>query len=144
MYRQWKYRCGNRWGKDSKTNTSCMGCGDVQEHFFGCSDIAIKPKDMKNSNSTKISVVQEPLTKAKLITSTQSLQSITTTLPIGDMYNGCRSKLYYGKKINLSKAVSIYCSEICKSMCYENTYSTNDQEKAVICGQTCPILCSCV
>ena len=38
---QWKYVAGNSWGFDAETNTSCVGCGPVQEQFYGCSDISI-------------------------------------------------------------------------------------------------------
>lgn len=39
---QWKYVAGNSWGVDPDTGKGCVGCGPVQEHFFGCADIAIK------------------------------------------------------------------------------------------------------
>ena len=125
-----------------------MGCGVVQEHFFGCSDIAIRPK----INSTRIPIISKTtFTVADISTSTRFMQTNSTRRgvirPAGDdtSYNGCRSKLYYGKKIDLSKAVLIYCSEICKIMCNDSsTYSIDEPEKAIICGQTCPSLCSCV
>ncbi|KAI3382833.1 hypothetical protein SNEBB_002042 [Seison nebaliae] len=42
---RWKYFCGNSWGceLDEKLNKErcCIGCGDKQEQFYGCADIAI-------------------------------------------------------------------------------------------------------
>ena len=126
-----------------------MGCGIVQEHFFGCSDIAIKPKinstltTDSSINSTKIPTITNLSTTVLFTNSTKK----AIIRPTGDdTYNGCRSKLYYGKKIDLSKAVLIYCSEICKTMCNDSSifYSIDEPEKASICKSTCPALCSCV
>lgn len=36
---QWRYTCGNNWGKCSN-GTEGLGCGD-QENFGACSDISI-------------------------------------------------------------------------------------------------------
>jgi hypothetical protein len=140
---QWKYRCGNRWGIDDTTNASCMGCGTVQEQFFGCSDISIKAKD--GSSITNAVPTAAPTTT--VITTQNPTTTVSTkptdTTPV-DAYNGCRSKLYYGKKIDLTKAVSMYCSMICKTTCNEENILMDANEKAIICGQTCPTLCSCV
>ncbi|KAK7497837.1 hypothetical protein BaRGS_00010971 [Batillaria attramentaria] len=37
---QWKWHAANNFGTDS-SGTACIGCGDVQEEFYSCSDIAI-------------------------------------------------------------------------------------------------------
>lgn len=39
---RWKWVCGNRWGCETD-GKCCVGCGVEQEHFYGCSDIAILP-----------------------------------------------------------------------------------------------------
>ena len=32
---------GNSWGKNSGEKDGCLGCGQAQEEFYGCADIAI-------------------------------------------------------------------------------------------------------
>jgi hypothetical protein len=129
-----------------------MGCGIVQEHFFGCSDIAIKPKNNSTIITTTINTRRTstlPITTkvtSTFILITNTTKSKPIIRPTGDdTYNGCRSKLYYGKKIDLSKAVLIYCSEVCKPLCNDSSiYSIDEPERASICKSTCPALCSCI
>src|SRR6202021_2193917 len=40
---QWKYITGNSWGTSS--GKACVGCGNKNEEFYGCSDIAIRNKN---------------------------------------------------------------------------------------------------
>ncbi|CAF0773920.1 unnamed protein product [Brachionus calyciflorus] len=67
---QWRYVTGNSWGFDPETNTSCLGCGPVQENFLGCADISIKGDGNEPDETTTKIVPTIPSTTKKIETTT--------------------------------------------------------------------------
>jgi hypothetical protein len=71
---KWKYHTGNSWGV-SATGPGCLGCGDVQEEFYGCSDVTI-------TNNGSSVVTSSPLTSTPVSLTTSRESSTTTQVPI--------------------------------------------------------------
>ncbi|CAG5134367.1 unnamed protein product [Candidula unifasciata] len=75
---QWKWKCGNDWGCDKPSNNSapacCVGCGERQEEFYGCSDVTINPRNSRYTTTPKT----VPTTTARQIT---TWRYTTTTRP---------------------------------------------------------------
>jgi len=126
--------CGNSWGTDKNGNTvyQCTGCGDVQEHFFGCADIAIK--------DNIVVATRKPTTK-----------KITSYAPVYNK-NSCERKLEFGTFMNFNNIVEIFCGEICENDCpklmkivdenMENKIPS-EPDSLITCIDTCPKLCKC-
>lgn len=101
-----------------------MGCGILQEHSNGCSDIAIK--DQSNLLTTlSISSTKAPKSTAisvATITATQTTTSSTTTTTSTSTNlvtsQGCQAKLEFGQTIpSVRRAVNSFCTEVCHSKC---------------------------
>ena len=133
---------GNSWGIDTETNRSCVGCGVIQENFFGCADIAIIDENANRTTSTTTTTtVTSTLATSTLATSsvamptTNDLSAIiteflnnasiaetintttVTTTTTTSAYNGCSSKLEFGSMSNIARVVRIYCYRMCKVRC---------------------------
>lgn len=72
---RWKWVCGNRWGCDDGYKGCCLGCGKVQEQFYGCSDIAILPNGVVPPGT------QKPSTMSIITSSTKKSVIKTTPIP---------------------------------------------------------------
>jgi hypothetical protein len=129
--RQMKYVTANRWGTDEDTNVSCVGCGVVQEQFFGCADISIK-EDMTNEIKE-----DKEVTKVVIDSMTSEIKEVNT-LNNRTIEANCKSKLEFGKTVDLSTIVTIYCNRVCNGVCKAPL-----KYNAQVCDQTCPLLCEC-
>ncbi|PVD28138.1 hypothetical protein C0Q70_10723 [Pomacea canaliculata] len=69
---QWKYHTGNSWGRDPD-GVECVGCGAVQEEFYGCADIAVLAND------------SSPPPSAAASTDAPQIKLVTTAAPSTSM-----------------------------------------------------------
>lgn len=120
---QWKYVTGNSWGVAN--GRSCLGCGAQNEEFYGCSDIAIVPKD------TVESIVDSVSTSSTTITTTQTIA-----------LKKCRLAVSFSRTFDLTALVSQYCHRICSDDCAsEKEHSTVEIYDK--CKKSCNVLCDC-
>ena len=93
---QWRYHCGNNWGRDEEG----VGIGfGLQEEFYGCADIKITSDGNKlittkpSQNPTTTELVQSTATTQTTVnpTSVQTTQ-VSTTSKITDNDHYCKDK----------------------------------------------------
>lgn len=126
-----KYVTANRWGTDDTTNESCVGCGVIQEQFFGCADISIRENidEIENNKEGNAEVIIESMTNE-----IKEVQNKNQTL----IETNCKSILEFGKTLDISTIVTIYCNRVCNGVCkLPLKYNTQ------VCDKTCPLLCDC-
>jgi len=130
---QWKWVKANQWGKTE--NRECLGCGIIQEHINGCSDISIRDPAKKETTTPK-SITTSVTTPMKL----QSIES--------KIVPGCQAKLEFGHSIpNVKSAVAMFCSDVCEKKClalitdYEIKLYTNSSSQATSDLLTCLDTC---
>ncbi len=110
---QWKYITGNNWG--SSNGRSCVGCGDKNEEFYGCSDIAIR-----NENETII-------------------DSVTSTIKPIEIPRKCTSTITFSRSFDLTALMIEYCQTICLNNCAIDKGNSNHND----CIKSCDKLCIC-
>jgi len=116
--------------RNGNTVYQCTGCGDEQEHFFGCADIAIK--------DNIVLTTRKPTTKKA---------------PAPVYYKSyCERYLEFGSYMNFNNIINIFCAEICGNDCPklmkivdENLTNKipNEPDSLITCIDTCPKLCQC-
>ena len=135
---QWKYSCGNDWGIniDDEVKEMCVGCGEVQENFMGCADIAIKDNIVKTT--------RPPMPNFNKITKSENEIEYKPA---------CGRKLEFGNYLNFNNIVDIFCEQICNENCknlitvveknLENKIHTEPNDDLLTCLDTCPTMCDC-
>ncbi|UJR30953.1 hypothetical protein I4U23_018465 [Adineta vaga] len=113
---QWKYVTGNSWGQHN--GRSCLGCGNQNEEFYGCSDIAIHD-ELEN--------IIEP--------------TINTTKAI-DTPRKCATAMSFSRSFDLTGLMGQYCERICSNDCAIEK-EKNNTELHSRCVQSCNKLCIC-
>jgi len=135
---QWKWHTGNSWGINEDENT-CVGCGNYQEEFFGCADIAVKNELKKAKKFKKFNL--------------QKAKSAKLGLPKMKELKKCETSLVFGATFNITQVVNVFCEKMCNQKCLvlEEAMSANLRNKIlneptddlITCLDTCPKLCSC-
>lgn len=136
IFSQWKYICGNSWGVDKHGSTiyQCTGCGDTQEHFFGCADIAVRDH--------LIETTHRPTTPR-----------VTTRYSDFNYYQDvCTRKLDFGSFLHFNDIIDKFCDNFCAYEClklkdkveqnFRNNVA-NEPSALITCLDTCPKLCDC-
>ena len=138
---QWKWVKANQWGKTE--NRECLGCGIIQEHINGCSDISIRDPAKKDTTS-----YFNPTTPKSIISST-SIKSQSTESRSTKIAPGCQAKLEFGHSVpNVKSAVAIFCSDVCENKClalindYEIKLYTNSSSQPTSDLLTCLDTCN--
>lgn len=116
---QWKYKTGNSWGV-SNTGRACLGCGEKNEEFYGCSDIAI---------------VNESMTENITVLPKQNVPSRT-------LYRNCTSKVVFSQQYDLTGIMEQYCQKICSNRCVMDRIEGGDKRYQG-CVKSCDVLCTC-
>jgi hypothetical protein len=114
---QWKYITGNSWGVTN--GKGCVGCGEKNEEFYGCSDIAIV---------NEIESILEPVT--------------TTTTKTIEIPRKCSSAVTFSRSFDLTALIAQYCQTICSNNCASDKGDSNP----VLyhgCIKSCDKLCIC-
>ena len=117
---QWKYKTGNSWGV-SKTGRACVGCGEKNEEFYGCSDIAIV-----NSSSTIDTSTVLP----------------AQNVPIPTIYRNCTTKVVFSQQYDLTGIMQQYCQKICSNRCVMDRVE-GEETRYQGCAKSCDVLCAC-
>ncbi|CAF0719652.1 unnamed protein product [Adineta steineri] len=117
---QWKYITGNSWGVAN--GKACVGCGEKNEEFYGCSDIAIR--------KTTDPIIELP---------PPSTQNVTKTPEIS---RKCVVAVTFSRSFDLTALVGQYCHTICSNNC------ASDKDKETVelleaCRKSCDKLCTC-
>lgn len=153
---QWKYTTGNSWGFDPAKNISCVGCGPVQEQFYGCADISIQDPNSLQSTASAASTTKPTSTVSTTATSrsssttspsttsssrTSSMHVHTTESQVEtasstkrpattEAWEKCSPKLEYGSFSNLIRVTKIFCDRVCDMGCSIILKDLNDLENS--------------
>lgn len=113
----------------------CTGCGEVQENFMGCADIAIKDNIVKTTRAPMPDKFLKP-------------DDEYTHEPV------CERKLEFGNFLNFNNIAEIFCEQICNENCKELLAEVEENLKKgvqsepsddlITCLDTCPIMCDCL
>jgi len=113
---QWKYITRNSWGVSN--GKSCLGCGEQNEEFYGCSDIAIR---------NEIESIIDPITNpTKVVESPRK----------------CTLAVSFSRSFDLTALVTQYCQTICSNNCAFDKGNTNPVLNDD-CMKSCDKLCIC-
>jgi hypothetical protein len=76
---QWKWKCGNDWG--CANGWCCTGCGDRQEEFYSCADVAINSRSWSSATTTTTRTWPTTTRPRQTSTTTRTWPTSTTTRP---------------------------------------------------------------
>lgn len=163
IFRQWKWIAKKDWGTD-ENGRGCMGCGLIQETTYNCADISIagsKAKGETTAQRTTSSTSHAKLSSRFERTTTEPEAELVTEqeLSRSEVLEGfmtkdtCQTTLQFGKKLNFSKMMTMYCENFCNSRCIGlmktleenliNGVPTEPTSDLLACLDTCPIICKC-
>jgi hypothetical protein len=153
---QWKYKTGNSWG--TANGKSCLGCGRVNEEFYGCSDIAINSQveaivdaavpGTAVTNTTVIPVNQPQeaaATNTSDILVDESTTTSTSAIPVTKSTRAprkCTSAVVFSQSFDISSIMEQYCQTICPNECAEDKEIGNEM-LYLGCVNSCNKLCAC-
>jgi hypothetical protein len=123
---QWKYKTGNSWG--SSNGKSCLGCGRVNEEFYGCADIAILSEDEALAIPTTTTTTASP----------SVILPNELTLPP----RNCTSAIIFSQTFDISAIMDQYCQTVCPDNCALDKITGNE----ILyngCVNSCNVLCVC-
>ena len=126
----------------NEDENTCVGCGNYQEEFYGCADIAVK-NELKKAKRLK------KFKKFNL----QKLKVAKLGLPKVNEPKKCETNLVFGTAFNITQIVNVFCEKMCNQICLvlREAMSANLRQNIlneptddlITCLDTCPKLCSC-